>query len=168
MPSINVIKKIEICWIMHQSPHNLKSPDRFLKWKTWTKKFDIPKFSERKKYSYETLWRWCIPSINPFWKLEASWIIYQSSHNVKKHQSQHNFQSRKIKWNSRIFRKTVLGNISEMTYTKYQCNRKTRSMLNHVPKLAHVRWSLNFCKSSKFSKSKKFEIPKFLTKQYKR
>ena len=38
--------------------------------------------------------------------------------------------------NSRIFRKTHLGNLVMMMYSKFQCNRKARSKLNHVPKFA--------------------------------
>ena len=57
--------------------------------------------------------------------------------------------------NSRIFRKTFLGNIVKMIYVKYECHPKSRSILNHVPKNAHCQTRSKFVYVKKSFQSQK-------------
>ena len=76
----------------------------------------------------------CILSINAIRKVEVCWIVYKIPRIVR--QSQICQKTKQHFWNSRIKKKTVLGNIVRMMCTKYRFNQKTRIMLNNVPKFA--------------------------------
>ena len=82
--------------------------------------------------------------------LEVWWIMYQSSHNVRRGTqilSPDRFsksKSGKQFRNSRIFRKTVLVNLVKIIYDEYQCHSKSKGILNHVPKFGHCEQRLKF------------------------
>ena len=111
--------------------------DRILNSKIETKNFWILNFS--RKYSQGTLYRWYIQSNMAIEKAKVIWIMHQSSHNAR--WSQTNFKSGqvfKIENRNEIFRnlkylpKISLQNLISKLHTKYQCHRKSRSMMNHV------------------------------------
>ena len=103
----------------------------------------------------------CIPSINAIRKVEICWIMYQSSHNVRRGQNLSRQVFKVENRNNRSFSslgRTVLGNTLKIICSKYQCNRKTRSVLNHVLKFAQCETRSKFVKKSFQSRKPKQKI----------
>ena len=84
-----------------------------------------------------------IQSNNVIQKVEACWIMYLSSNNVRIGQnlSRQVFKDENCNsQNFRIFRKSILRYLQNMMYTKYQFNRNARSMLNQSCTKVRIMW----------------------------